>query len=196
MYNSISPSRCNVLHLYILLDNNVYRPLKRLTIKTGTMSRTFFISSCLKYSHYCYDWCASFLVHCCFCLLLILILKNKIDWFSSNYIIVHVPKYSLFPDSLAKCMHWSNRKCVIFFPLFSDRDEVTNERVNSWSSLLISLPETCVLNGRLIWEVKTTQVASLHIPFSEQVLYIEAKVSALIFIFIISNASKSNDLND
>lgn len=59
-----------------------------------------------------------------------------------------------------------------------------------------SLPETCVLNGRLIWEVKTTQVASLHIPFSEQVLYIEAKVSALIFIFIISNASKSNDLND
>lgn len=45
-------------------------------------------------------------------------------------------------------------------------------------------------------EVKTTQVASLHIPFGEQVLYIEAKVSALIFIFIISNASKSNDLND
>lgn len=92
MYNSISPSRCNVLHLYILLDNNVYRPLKRLTIKTGTMSRTFFISSCLKYSHYCYDWYASFLVHCCFCLLLILILKNKIDWFSSNFEIVHVPK--------------------------------------------------------------------------------------------------------
>lgn len=195
MYNSISPSRCNVLHLYILLDNNVYRPLKRLTI-TGTMSRTFFISSCLEYSHYCYDWYASFLVHCCFCLWLILILKNKIDWFSSNFKIVHVPKYSLFPDYLAKCMHWSNRKCVIFFPLFSDRDEVTNESVNSLSSLLISLSETCVLNGRLIWEVKTTQVASLHIPFSEQVLYIEAKVSALIFIFIISNASKSNDLND
>lgn len=131
-----------------------------------------------------------------FCLWLILILKNKIDWFSSNFEIVHVPKYSLFPDYLAKCMHWSHRKCVIFFPLFSDRDEVTNESVNSWSSLLISLSETCVLNGRLIWEVKTTQVASLHIPFSEQVLYIEAKVSALIFIFIISNASKSYDLND
>lgn len=81
MYNSISPSRCNVLHLYILLDINVYRPLKRLTIKTGTMSRTFFISSCLKYSHYCYDWYASFLVHCCFCLWLILILKIRLTDF-------------------------------------------------------------------------------------------------------------------
>lgn len=81
MYNSISPSRCNVLHLYILLDNNVYRPLKRLTIKTGTMSRTFFIRSCLKYSHYCYDWYASVLVHCCFCLWLILILKIRLTDF-------------------------------------------------------------------------------------------------------------------
>lgn len=81
MYNSISSSRCNVLHLYILLDINVYRPLKRLTIKTGTMSRTFFISSCLKYSHYFYDWYASFLVHCCFCLWLILILKIRLTDF-------------------------------------------------------------------------------------------------------------------
>lgn len=173
MYNSISPSRCNVLHLYILLDNNVYRPLKRLTIKTGTMSRTFFMSSCLKYSHYCYDWCASFLVHCCFCLLLILILKIRLTHFLFfQFWNCSCPKnYSLFPDYLAKCMHWSNRKCVIFFPLFSDRDEVTNESVNSLSSLLISLSETCVLNGRLIWEVKTTQVASLHIPFSERVVH-------------------------